>query len=279
MKRGVIVKNIVSLYREPSSESERETQLILGQEVAVLEEPDSPEGWAFVRCFDGCEAWMENRWFRQTTPGEPKYAGSGEIAVVRSLIADIYESPEPQAGIITKATVSTELEVIRSQGRMIAVMLPERAKGSLAFIAASDVLLIDKNENALPLPPSEDEIISEAKRYIGVPYLWGGTTPFGIDCSGFVQLVYRINGIILPRNSSQQAVDSRMEEIVAGDLRPGDLVFFGKKEQSKRKISHVGISLGGDNFIHSAWEIGVTISSLKDEKYKRIFAFGKRLVF
>lgn len=100
-------------------------------------------------------------------------------------------------------------------------------------------------------------IVAEAKRYIGVPYLWGGTTPGGFDCSGFVQYVFQKKGVTLPRTSSQQW--SASTRIAKADLRPGDLVFFATGGSG---VSHVGIYVGGNQFIHSSTSKGVVISDL-----------------
>ena len=100
-------------------------------------------------------------------------------------------------------------------------------------------------------PAVGEAIIETASRWIGAPYLWGGTTPAGADCSGFVQAVYRMHGIDLPRDSDQQArVGSAVEpgRDLSG-LRAGDLLFFA---EYPRRVSHVAISLGGSGVIHSA---------------------------
>lgn len=116
------------------------------------------------------------------------------------------------------------------------------------------------------------EIIATAKKYIGVPYVWGGSTPSGFDCSGFVQYVFRAHGITLPRTSSEQySVGSWVSK---SKLQPGDLVFFNT---SGKGVSHVGIYIGNHEFIHASTSKGVVISSL-DNVYWAARYYGARKV-
>ncbi|MBM3494460.1 MAG: NlpC/P60 family protein, partial [Armatimonadetes bacterium] len=113
-------------------------------------------------------------------------------------------------------------------------------------------------------------VLHDARRLVGVPYLWGGRTPFGIDCSGFTQLVFRLSGVALPRDAYQQADWPGLAPVSESDIAPGDLVFFGGDLDPRgRGITHVGIALEPPLFIHSAGGIGVTISSLLNEPYAR----------
>jgi len=113
-------------------------------------------------------------------------------------------------------------------------------------------------------------IIDEAKKYIGVPYLWGGTTPAGFDCSGYVQYVYAKVGISIPRTTSTQF--SGMKSI--STPAPGDLVFYNT---SGSGVSHVGIFLGNNQFIH-AGSTGITISDMTSTYWKPKY-LGARTAF
>lgn len=125
----------------------------------------------------------------------------------------------------------------------------------------------------------EDNIIKIAKTYLGTPYLWGGTTRKGIDCSAFVQNVYKFNDISLPRTSNTQV--NIGESILKEDLRKGDLIFFSKIPGGK--ITHVGIvenidEFGEIYFIHSSSSKGVTISSLNLPYWNQRFKTAKRII-
>ena len=125
---------------------------------------------------------------------------------------------------------------------------------------------------------SAENIEKIAKTMDGFPYLWGGTSSKGIDCSGFTKMVYLMNGFIIPRDASQQVTAGKVvdENLDFSDLQKGDLLFFGKKatETKKQRVTHVGIWLGNDKmeFIHASGN--VHISSM-DKNQSNYDAFNK----
>ncbi len=119
-----------------------------------------------------------------------------------------------------------------------------------------------------------DAIISTAKKYIGVPYLWAGTTPSGFDCSGYVQYVFKAHGISLNRTAATQYKHGTY--VSKSNLMPGDLVFF--QNTYKAGISHVGIYIGDGKFIHSSSSKGVTISNLSSSYYVSHYYGARRIL-
>lgn len=119
-----------------------------------------------------------------------------------------------------------------------------------------------------------DQIISNAKRHIGTPYVYGGNQPGGFDCSGFVQYVFNQSGISLPRSTTEQyKVGTYVEK---NKLQPGDLVFLANTYRSG--ISHVGIYIGDDSIIHASSSKGITISSLSSSYYVKHYYGARRVI-
>lgn len=147
------------------------------------------------------------------------------------------------------------------------VILPD---GKTGYVPRKDIM--DYGKWKAECSPTTENITAEAMKFIGVPYLWGGASPNGVDCSGLVRHVFRMNGILLPRNASQQALCGSAVDIpelyparettdgknsaarLFESLQPGDLLFFGTRGQdgAGNSISHVGIYLGDGRMIHSS---------------------------
>jgi cell wall-associated NlpC family hydrolase len=119
-------------------------------------------------------------------------------------------------------------------------------------------------------------VIALSRSFLGLPYLWGGTSTFGFDCSGFVQMLCRRRGALIPRDAQPQAGWSGFAPVERHDLRPGDLVYFG---QSVGKITHTGMYLGDGQFISATAHSQpvVHIDRLDDPYWSQLFVAARRM--
>ncbi len=261
---AVVTRPVANMYSGPSADKDVVSQAIYGTNIAILEESS---GWAKVRTPDDYTGWMPDASFLSGSV----YAEKGRVAHVRSLFANLYkETSITKHQPLLTVPFETRLEVIAEpdieERRWIQVRLPD---DRAAWIQRGDVALHSKT---LSLP----ETIEFAKRFLGLPYLWGGMSTFGYDCSGFTQMLARQRGIGMPRDAQPQADWSGVAPVSKQDLKPGDLLYFGR---SDRKITHTGMYIGNDEFIHATAHITpvIQISRLSDPHWTGLLVACRRL--
>ena len=270
---GVVIKNVVPVRAEPESgwKIEQVTQALIGQQ--VIAEGGQGE-WLFVQTWDTYRGWIPSHAVRMLDGSRP-YASAGPVAIIRELFAEIFSEPHERSELLTKTTIGTELEVAAAHDGWVELLLPD---GRAGFVRSNDAKLVDKSIALTISLPEPARLIETAKRFIGVPYLWGGTSPFGIDCSGFVQLVHKLHGVTLLRDANMQAGDSRAVPVDKDAVRAGDLVFFGKgKDPDLSAITHVGMAISSTEFIHSAGHSGVIITPLAEPRYTETYWGARRM--
>lgn len=250
-------KSVSYLLGAPEEEGEIETQAIYGSKVEMIEKQ---EKWALVQMEDGEKAWIEFDHLERSK----KYLENSNLYSIKSLFAHVYRDPDTSTcKPITTLPFGAKIHIVEPLTKPTRWLKVELIDGKEAWIQSGDL-------NLDPKPISLEEMIKFSKRFLALPYTWGGNSSFGYDCSGFVQMLFKQMGIIIPRNSRQQAASDLFKEISRQDLKPGDLIFFGES-----KITHVGMYLGEDAFIHSGVRDGfpgVHISNLNDTEYNFIIA-------
>jgi cell wall-associated NlpC family hydrolase len=243
-RQAVVLGTVENMYSEASPDKNVVSQALLGQVVGILEARD---GFARIETPDRYTGWVPaSALFEYPDPKAPRYATGGLLAEVTSLMANVYRDPDvTKARPKTLAPLGARLEVVKPaedpQKRWITVRLPS---GEAAYVQSGDVRLVEAA--AARTRGSEADLVATARRFSGVPYLWGGMSVHGVDCSGLTSRVYAVNGIDLPRDADLQFDDARARAVERADLRPGDLVFFGQK-----KITHVGMYVGDGRFINA----------------------------
>lgn len=256
---GVITWNVADMYREPNMSTERVSQAIFGETVSIL---DSMEDYRHIETPDGYRGWALKYVIRSMDTGE-RYPNPALAAMVSDLFLPVFYAPSHRAERVSLLTLGSVVEFATNETTpdYYAINMPNLQFG---FVYAHSLII--------PVyPTSEDfghQVAVVAKGMIGVPYLWGGRSTFGIDCSGFVQKVFYLCGKIIPRDAWQQEMWDGFEKVDPDNLSQGDTLYFSPNTPSTaEKISHTGISLGGSRFIHSCANGGVKISDLEADGY------------
>jgi hypothetical protein len=192
------------------------------------------------------------------TPVEVEaWTASPALARFARVYGTIWSGPDQQEPV-SDVVLSCVVKTGPGQGGLTGVILPD---GRTGFVAPESLLPVKTTLRDRPTPV---EIVRLALQLRGIPYLWGGNSTKGFDCSGFTQTVFRMNDLQLPRDADQQATQGSSIEPAAdfSNLKPGDLLFFGKD-----RITHVGISLGGGRFIHESVDVHIRSLDPRDADF------------
>ena len=271
---AVVTSAVENMHRLSTVSSDVVSQAILGTNVKLLKSERNADGeeWYQVETPDSYKGWIISSALRFLNAGDGAYASSGTAFVVSALLANIYREPDVTKHKPVKvAPISAVLEVVGIRDeRWLEINLPCKTR---AWIQRGDGE-IREAPWAWPRKKAED-MIALSKRFIGLPYTWGGTSPLGIDCSGFVQLIYKMGGIPILRDADIQFEESGLLEVTPGSERACDLVFFGS---AKTDIGHVGMMIDDENFIHATTHDKpvVQISRLKDAYWQKIYQGCRR---
>ncbi len=257
-KYGVVNVSVCNIRSKKGHSQELTTQALLGTPIKVLDKEDS---WFKIQTPDGYIAWLDEGGFEWMDEGDyQNWIGASKVMYLNDF-GFSYSESSTKSTRVSDLTNGNLLKSIGSENGFIKVQYPDQRT---AYIPEKEVINYDTW--LATRSPNADNIITTAKTFLGRPYVWGGTSGKGVDCSGFTKMVFYLNGIQIARDASQQ-VHSGVE-INAGNnfdnLKAGDLLFFGRAAtpEKKERISHVGIYIGNGEFIHSSGDAGVKIESL-----------------
>ena len=285
--KAVVELSANFMREKPEYEAELGDQALMGTVVEVLE---SKDGWTRIKSPEPYTAWVDSRGLVMMSDKEiadyleaPKY-------ICTALRSNIHEEPSQDSRIVSEFLLGDIVRIMYKtvthtkgslkgyeEGRVVlkkkfvGVVLPS---GKTGYVPAKDVAVFykwakDKYARMDNVNAFRKDIVETAMRFIGVPYMWGGTSVKNTDCSGLTRSVFFANGVLLPRNASQQGrigenlpLFSAEGEVIWSGLLPGDLVFWGREAADgvPAKATHVGIYIGDGRFIHSSYM--VRISSL-----------------
>ncbi len=276
---GLVRVSVANLRGKPAHAAELVHQQLLGSVLRLMKQE---ENWYYVQTEDGYLAWVPAGSVQIADSAAAASWRASDLVALRVLNGTLRAEPREGAAPISTIVlggVGRKLAEVSdanpsSKRKWLQLELPDGRKG---FIERENVT---SNAEIFPaMPQAAQKLLARTEQFLGIPYLWGGTSVAGFDCSGFTQTVYRLNGISLWRDASQQARQG--ESLDPGDefshLQPGDLLCFGEKPG---RITHVAISLGGPRFIHASDFVQSNSLNPEDTDYagdrRETFQFARR---
>jgi hypothetical protein len=260
-KFGVINLSVANFRSKPDHPAELATQSILGTPIKILKKGE--DGYYLVQTPDNYIAWLDDDGFTFMNETELNNWLSSPKIIYTKEFGFSYSDANEKSQTVSDLVAGNFLKIIDEDVNFFLVNYPD---GRTAYIKKDEAKLFTDWYDTLK--PTGGTILNTAYRFMGIPYLWGGTSTKGMDCSGFTKTVYYLNGIILQRDASQQANDGELVDTKDGwqNLQAGDLLFFGTKakENNKERITHVAIYIGDGDFVHAAGR--VKINSLNSSK-------------
>lgn len=262
LPHAAVLQPVVNMYSKPTEDADVVSQAIYGVNVGIVEQS---EGWARIRTPDDYTGWAPLTALR----AETRYAAEGRVAQVTSMFAHLYrEASVTRHAPLLTVPFETRLEITADgpENRWLQVRLVD---GRTAWVQTGDVAFDRK-------PISTAEMLALSKRFLGLPYTWGGTSSYGYDCSGFTQMLERQRGVLMPRDAQPQAEWSGVAPVSRQNLEPGDLLYFGSSE---KHITHTGMYLGEGKFINATTYQTpmIRIDELTDPHWVKLLVAARRV--
>ena len=254
LTQGLITISVANLRGQPAHSSELVTQATLGTPVKIFKEED---GWYLVQTPDKYLSWVDGGGIMPLSSEKYTEWKSTPKVIYTSTIGHAYTEPNRDSQVISDMVAGGVLKQIGEEKEFYHVAYPD---GRKAYVLKAEAM--DYDIWLSTLNPGQESLVHTSKTLMGVPYLWGGTSTKGVDCSGFTKTIYFLNGIVLPRDASQQIhTGTEIDAVKDFDkLEPGDLLFFGKPatDTTKERVIHVGMWIGNNEFIHSAGRVHIS---------------------
>jgi gamma-D-glutamyl-L-lysine dipeptidyl-peptidase len=228
---GVCRLSVVSVRKEPADTAEQVSQLLFGDHYKVQEISKDKKWLKIAIDFDQYQGWIDQKQHQTISQEYFDHINNAEFKITTDITASLLYNKSPLMVLL---------------GSIIPISSAELFKMEEQFAFNGEAKNLGQKR--------EFEFLKNiAMKYLNAPYLWGGKSPFGLDCSGLTQMVFKISGYKLSRDAAQQATQGRPIKGLT-DCKPGDLAFFKNKDG---KISHTGILLGPDKIIHASGKVRI----------------------
>jgi len=271
---GLVNVSVCNMRLVPSYDAELTSQSLMGTPVRLLKKD---HGWLLLQTPDRYIGWVDSDAIAVKTNEEYLEWKSSERVFFTNKTGDIYGDSEKKT-TVSDIVAGCILRVSGISGRDYRVMLPDGRSG---FIPVSGAMKLDDLDAGRLFTP--ETLISRAESFNGIPYLWGGTSVKGFDCSGFVKTVYYLSGIIIARDASLQFRHGIETDTVnfPASLKPGDLLFFGSVREGRPRATHVAMYTGNTEYIHASGMVrtnSLDPSRSNFSRYRRNTFIGARRI-
>ena len=250
---GIINLSVSNMRDKASFSSEMVTQTLLGTPVRIL----NTDGWIQIETPDGYNGWVHRVAVVPTDSLTLSEWNKAEKVIVTSHYGFTYSQPNVNSQVVSDIVSGDRL---KWKGKKKGFYIVEYPDGKTAYIPQS--ISMRESDWRRSLKQDPESILETAYTLMGIPYLWGGTSAKGVDCSGYVRTILFMHDLIIPRDATPQSKVGEYIEIApnCANLIPGDFIFFGSKptEDKKERVSHVGIYVGNGEFIHSQGNVHVS---------------------
>jgi hypothetical protein len=265
-KMFAVAKNsVINIRSAPKHSAELGTQGLLGMSLKIL---DKEGDFYRIQTPDSYISWVDKGGIHKMDQIEFDTWNAAKKVIFTKNFGYVYATKDSNSTIISDISLGGILKYMSEDACFFEVKYPDNRTG-----------FIKKNESFIyknwlqQLQPSQESVEVIAKKMDGFPYLWGGTSSKGIDCSGFTKMVYLMNGFVIPRDASQQVNAGKTVDtnLTFENLEKGDLLFFGTKatETKKQRVVHVGIWLGNNKmeFIHASGNVHMSSMDATQSNY------------
>ncbi len=250
---ALVTISVANLRSNPKHSAELSTQATLGTPVKVWKKEG---GWFYIQTPDKYLAWVNSGEIFLMSDKELEEWMNRDKIIYTKTYGHAYSENDTKERV-SDLVAGNIIEVVANEGSFYKVRFPD---GREAFVPKEEAEPYDTWLNGLDR--SQESLVETSKTLMGVPYLWGGTSTKGMDCSGFTKTVYFLNGMIIPRDASQQVHTGNAIDSVKNfdQLQKGDLLFFGRQatDSTAEKVVHVGMWIGNNEFIHASDKVRIS---------------------
>jgi cell wall-associated NlpC family hydrolase len=253
--QNALVKiSVANLRSNPAHSAELATQATMGTPLKIFKKEGS---WYLVQTPDKYLAWVDDGGLEPVTDEKFETWRATPKLIYTKAFGFSYNEARLDSQEVSDLVAGSILELIGEQNQFYEVRYPNGDKAFVEKIAAQPY-----RDWIAALNTSEENLIKTSKSLMGLPYLWGGTSSKGVDCSGYTKTIYFLNGIIIPRDASQQVHTGKLVDSTKNfeNLIPGDLLFFGRAatDSTAERVVHVGMWIGNNQFIHSSGNVHIS---------------------